>query len=128
MRKRGRRGELEGVNLLELAPLRIAEWEEVAGRVVIHRPTPTGRGLRTGLDWLLYLLAASRIRLDETGSYAWRRLDGKHTIAQVAQELRERFGESVEPAEERLGHLVRGMRREGLLAYPGWDEPVPAEP
>ena len=29
-----------------------------------------------------------------------------------------------EPAEERLGHMVRLLRQEGLLAYPEWD-PVP---
>ena len=34
------------------------------------------------------------------------------------------FGEEVEPAEERVGQLIRMLRRERLLAYPGWD-PAP---
>jgi hypothetical protein len=38
--------------------------------------------------------------------------------------MRGEFGEQVEPAEERVGHLIRMLRREHLLAYPGWD-PVP---
>jgi len=48
-------------------------------------------------------------------------MDGKRTAGEVAVLLREAFGESVEPVEERLGHLIRVMRKEGLLAYPGWD-------
>lgn len=89
--------------------------------MVVVRPEPTSRGLRGWVDRLLHSMSASRIRLDELGSFAWLRLDGERTVAEVAELLRQEFGEQVEPAEERLGHLVRVMRREGFLAYPGWD-------
>jgi hypothetical protein len=121
-RRRNRERELEGVNLLDLAPLRLADWEEVEGRVVVIRPEPVTRGLRGWLDRLLHSMSASRIRLDEVGSLAWLKLDGERTVAEVAELLRQRFGERVEPAEERLGHLVRVLRREGFLTYPGWDQ------
>ncbi len=120
--RRDRSDDLEGVNLLELAPTRVAEWKEIGGRVVLHRPTPTRGGPAGLLDRLLHALSARRIRLDETGSFVWQRLDGERTVGEVAQALRERFGEAVEPAEERLGRLIRALRREGLVAYPGWDE------
>jgi hypothetical protein len=67
-------------------------------------------------------MSARKIRLDQVGSFAWRHLDGKRTVEEVAALLREEFGEGVAPAEQRLGHLIWIMRREGLLAYPGWDE------
>jgi hypothetical protein len=67
-------------------------------------------------------MSANRIRLDEVGSLAWKSLDGDRTVSEVAALLREAFGEEVDPAEERLGHLIWLMRKEGLLAYPGWDE------
>jgi hypothetical protein len=118
MRKRQRSRELEQVNLLELAPVRLATWEEVDERVVIERPRASG-GFG---DRLRYWLAVRRIRLDECGSFAWRGLDGTQTVAQIAEALRHEFGEQVEPAEERAGQLVRLLHREGLLAYPGWDE------
>jgi hypothetical protein len=121
MMKRRRRDELEDVNLLEIIPVRMAEWEEVEDRVVVIRPKPTSQGPRKLLDSFFYSLSARRLRLDEIGSFAWRELDGNRTVADVASLLRERFGESVDPAEERLGHLVRAMRREGLLAFTGWD-------
>jgi hypothetical protein len=127
MKKRAQRireKELEGVDLMGLAPFRLAEWEEVDGRAVLLRPLPRSRGWRGFVDRLLHRLSANRIRLDEVGTFAWSRLDGRRTVAEVAGLLRAEFGDRVDPAEERLGHLVRLMRREGLVGYPGWDDPV----
>jgi len=116
---------LGGVNLLELKPVRLAGWEEIDGRVVLLRPPPTTTGLRRLLDTVLFRLSAHRIRLDEAGSFAWLRLDGRRSVAEVAAEMRRELGASIEPAEERLGVLVRQLRREELLAYPGFDDPQP---
>ena len=121
MGRREREEALKQVNLLGLAPMRTADWEEVGGRVVVFRPPPRARGVRGLLDRFFHRMSARRIRLDEVGSLAWRSMDGKRTAGEVAVLLREAFGESVEPVEERLGHLIRVMRKEGLLAYPGWD-------
>jgi hypothetical protein len=122
MGKRDRERELEGVNLLGLAPVRLAEWEEDRGKVVVLRPFPTARGVRGLLDRFFHRMSASRIRLDEVGSVAWRALDGSRTVAEIAELLREEFGEKVDPADRRLAHLIWQMRREGLVVYPGWDE------
>jgi hypothetical protein len=71
---------------------------------------------------LSYNMAPRRLRLDDIGSYAWKRFDGRLTVREVAGEVRSRFGHSAEPVEQRLGEFVRLLRRGGLLAYPGWDE------
>ena len=125
---RTRRDELEDNNLLELTPVRVAAWEEIGGRVVVRRPPPASRGLRALLDRLLHLLSVGRIRLDERGSFVWKLLDGAHTVGQVANAARQRFGDAVEPAEERVGSLVRMLRHQALVAYPGWDDGVTAPP
>jgi hypothetical protein len=122
--RRSKEDPLGGINLLELAPVRVARWRQVEDRVVVERPKPRARFPRILLEWLLHLMAVKSLRLDEVGSFAWQLLDGEHTVGQVAVAVRERFGEAVEPAEERLGHLVRLLRQEGLIAYPEWD-PVP---
>jgi len=122
MWKRRRVDELETVNLLEVSPVRLAAWTEKEGQVVIARPKLFRTGLLGLVDHLLHLLSAKRIRLDSVGSFAWLQLDGDRSVSQVIDLLREKFGERVEPAEERLGHLVRVFRREGFVAYPGWDD------
>jgi hypothetical protein len=122
MARKAREQELEGVNVLELAPVRLAAWEDQDGRIVVLRPRPETGGLRGLVDRIFHRLSARRIRLDEVGGYAWLHLDGRRTVGEVAALMREEFGGRVDPAEERLGQMVLILRREGLLAYPGWDE------
>ena len=94
---------------------------DVEGRVVVERPAPRGFGLGQLLEWLGHMMSVKKIRLDEVGSLVWHLLDGDHTVMQVAVAVRERFGDAVEPAEERVGLLIRTLRQEGLVAYPEWD-------
>ena len=122
MGRKERDKELEGVNLLGLAPVRFAKWEEVEGKVILLRPRPTTQGPRGLLDRFFHRMSANRIRLDEFGSFAWLRLDGGRTVGQVVELMREEFGDRVDPAEERLSHLIWLLRREELLGYPGWDD------
>jgi len=125
------RGQVERalarVNLLELAPVRVARWEERGDRVVLIRPRPEVRGLRSALEWLAGQLAPRRLRLDPMGSFAWLRLDGSTSVARVAVAVRERFGDASEPTEERLGQLVRLLRRDGFVVLPPWDPWPPTE-
>ena len=112
---------LAGENLLEMTPVRVAAWQEVKDRVVVERPRPSGRGIPGLGERLSYFLSMRKIRLDERGSFLWHLVDGRRSVAEVAEAMREQFGDEVEPAEERVGHLIRLLRRERLLAYPGWD-------
>ena len=43
-------------------------------------------------------------------------------MAELAEALREEYGDQVEPAEDRAGQLVRMLHSEDLVGYPGWDE------
>ena len=122
MKKRDLEKRLEEVNLLEIKPVRVAEAKERDGRWVVHRPKPTSRGLRRLLDRFLYAMSASRIRLDDLGSFSWGRMDGTRTVQEIAEELRAEFGDEVGQAEERLAQLVRFLRQEELVRYVGWDE------
>ena len=120
--RKQREKELEGVNLLGLTPRRLAEWEEVEGKVVVLRPAPSSSGWRGALDRFFHRMSASRIRLDELGSFAWLHFDGERTVAEVGALMEAEFGARVRPVEERLAHLVWVMRREDFLGYPGWDD------
>lgn len=120
MSKRDR--QLEGVNLLELAPVRTATWKEVEGRVVVERPKPLRRGPMGWLEKLSWLTGVPRLRLDDTGAFVWLRLDGAVSVGEVCEAMRGEMGEACEPAEERVGVFLRMLRKEGLIAYPGFDD------
>ena len=122
MRGRSEQPDLSGVNLLDLCPVRCAAWEEKDDRVVIERPRPRTTGVRGLSDLISYWLSARRIRLDEIGSFVWRRLDGRTTVGSVAEAMREHFSSDETSVEERLGIYVAVLRREGMLAYLGYDE------
>ena len=109
------------MNLLDLTPVAAAEAEEKDGHVVVIRPQPVSRGLRAPVDWLIYLLAVRRLQLDEVGSFCWRHMDGRRTAGDIAKALRNEFGDTVEPAEERLGTFIRMLQREELVRFPELD-------
>ena len=104
-------------NLLDLTPVRRAAWRDVDGRVVLERPPPSRGGLRGLGDRLSFAMAAKRIRLDDMGSCSWSCFDGETTVAEACSVLRERFGDSIEPVEERLGRFVRYLYQDGFLTY-----------
>jgi len=117
-----KRADLEGVNLLDVVPVRAAEFEDGDdGRVIILRPVPTGRWPRRWVDRLLYEMSTRRIRLDAMGSAAWHAMDGTRTVGEVAQLLRGEFGEEADQAEERLSRLVTAFRSQEFVAFRGID-------
>jgi hypothetical protein len=110
------------VDLLELAPARRVPWQEGEdGLVVIDRPRPEVRGIRDFVSRAGWLLMPRRIRLDEVGSFAWRRLDGATTLRTLADVMRDAFPDSCEELEERLGAYMRSMRRLKLIRFPEMD-------
>jgi hypothetical protein len=110
------------VDLLELAPARCVAWQEGEdGRVTIERPRPRVRGLRSLIARANWMVAPRRIRLDEIGSFAWRRLDGSTKVRALAGVIREAFPDSCEQLEERLGAYLRAMRRLQVISFPEVD-------
>jgi hypothetical protein len=122
MMRRLKKEDLKKINLLEVAPRRMAEWEEHEDYILVVRPIPKGKGFGRLVNRLLYEMSSKRIKLDEVGSVAWLHMDGQKTVGDIADVLRDRFGEAIEPAEERLGQLVWVMRREWLVEYSGIDD------
>ena len=117
-----RRGSLAAVDVGDVVPVRLADWEDHADSVVLLRPHPRAPWYLLPLEWLRHLLAVRRIRLDLVGSAVWRACDGQHTVAEIAPGVRATFGADAEPVEQRVGLLIRRLRREGLLAYRDHDD------
>jgi hypothetical protein len=124
--------------VLELRPVRLAEWSEPdpdpgkepgaepetgetgeRQRVVIERPLPPVRGLRSLVQRVSALTGVRRVRLDARGSFVWRRIDGERTVADLARDLAAEFGAEVEPADERVALLLRSLDRERFVELRG---------
>jgi len=100
--------------ILAAVPRRLASWrEDEHGRVVLERPRPATTGFRGVGDLISWWLSPRRVRLDALGATAWRRLDGRTTVAGVAEALAAEHG--IEDARSRAAHFVRLLHREGYL-------------
>lgn len=98
-----------GVNLLDLKPERRIEWEESEdGRLVLLVPRFRNRFL---VKWIVPRLRSPyiRVRLDELGSAVWNCCDGKSTCMEIAEKMREKYGDAVEPVYDRVGIFVRRL-------------------
>ncbi len=105
-------------NLIELIPKRNRQWEVGDGdKVVILRP-------KLGDHWLGRRLLSRmkdphyRIRLDTYGSWVWKKCDGRTTVGEIAESLKERFGDSVEPAVyQRLALFLQQLWGGRFIVY-----------
>jgi hypothetical protein len=83
-------------------PKRRLEWEDGQGDLAVLLVPRFRRGPLS--KWLQPRLKRPhiRVKLDRIGSFVWRRMDGAKTFNQVLGEMRTEFGETIEPAEDRL--------------------------
>ena len=57
----------------------------------------------------------SDIELDDFGSFVWQRLDGRTTVYQRGQMVKNEFGEKAEPLYDRLGQYIKRLQRSRWL-------------
>lgn len=58
-----------------------------------------------------------KIRLDENGSFVIKHLDGKHSVAMIADEIEDHFGEEAEPILERLVKFLQILENHEWIHY-----------
>ena len=59
---------------------------------------------------------AAKIKLDDIGTFVWDRCNGTTPVKQICEELEEKFGDSVKPAEERTVMFVQQMYKENFIS------------
>ncbi|MHC9544366.1 MAG: PqqD family protein [Vulcanimicrobiota bacterium] len=116
VRQRGK-PEKTAVNLLELKPRQNREWSESPGEKLAILQPRFSNELAKKLFGRLNKNPDIRIRLDEFGAFIWKLCDGAHTVREIGIELKSHFGDSVEPAMERLELFLKYLERYEFIFY-----------
>lgn len=105
----------ESRNILDMVPVRAYEWEE-KDTVTIKVPrfkTKIGQKFCR----LIKKKPTYNVNLDRYGSEAWKLCDGNKTVRAIGNALKEKFGEDVEPINERVAELFNIMEANKLICY-----------
>ncbi|WP_148409050.1 PqqD family protein [Murimonas intestini] len=92
------------------------EWDlDEKGIVTVHM---VNRGF---YNWIAQKLfkrpGISHIRLDETGSFAWKQMDGKRSIYEIALLMEKHLSGAEGPGYSRLAEYFRILYRNHFIGY-----------
>jgi hypothetical protein len=112
-----RRRILKGANYLELIPLRLHK-EEVSEENLVTVLIPKFQN-RFALRFIVPKLKSDvfKLKLDELGSAVWLSIDGRNTVDQIAKQLLKKFGDKIEPVNERLTKFLTGLYEQRLITF-----------
>jgi len=127
-----KRRRSRGLNILDLVPernrfLRFSIRNEpletvaskdpgAAGTVTIMVPRFKG-ALGQGFCRVFRVAPWINVNLDAYGSLVWTAIDGKRTVRDLGDELKEQFGEEVEPLYWRLAEFLSLLERNTIIGY-----------
>ncbi len=57
------------------------------------------------------------VKLERFGSFIWEQIDGKRTVHEIGQLVKEKFGDEAEPLYERLCKYIKSLRTNGFIVY-----------
>lgn len=112
-----RRKKLKNSNYLELTPLHLMNYEvDENNNVTILIPKFTSEFSKKYLMTKLknpYI----KLKLDELGSAAWLEVDGKKNVSEIAFNLTQKFGNKIQPTEERLTKYLTQLYEQKLITF-----------
>ena len=109
--------EKKDINYMELTPVIAYEFKEnEAGKVTVLIPKFT-----TWL-WSRLLMPIQRqkyikLKLDEIGSSVWKAIDGERKVSDICNLLKEKFGERIEPTEERVTRFLTQLHINNCITF-----------
>ncbi len=112
-----REAEKSKINLLDLIPVRNIKWEKKEdGLITLFKPKFELTFLKKYV--LPYLKKPYfKIKLDHVGSFTWELCDGSLRVKEVAKNLKDKFGEDVEPLYDRLALFLKSLEKIHLICY-----------
>ncbi len=103
-------------NLLDIVPIKNddIEWrliEDDIVQIIIKRDSWMHRFVRRFKN----NPESSKIDLDIYGSRVWILIDGKRDVHQIAENLKQNFGDDIEPLYERLGAYINILKNNNFI-------------
>ncbi len=93
------------------------EWREREGTVLLK--VRRSDWLARLLTWLTARPVYRQVELDEVGGFVWQLCDGRHSVADIANALQERYQLSRREALASLIEFLSQLHRRGLIT---WEE------
>ncbi|MHA9738850.1 PqqD family protein [Robinsoniella peoriensis] len=92
------------------------EWDlDKKGNVVVHMEN---KGFYNWIAQKVFKKPRfSHITLDNYGSFAWQLMDGKKTVFQIANEMKEQFGDKADPLYERMTRFFQTLYQNNFIGY-----------
>jgi len=118
MNRREKKVFIKKSNVLDLTPFRLLEHEKYNEFINVLLPRFNSKFPGA---FFQSLLASDRkfikIKLDEFGSETWNSIDGNTSVKQIITALRQKFGEKIEPAEERTGKFISMLYEQRYISF-----------
>lgn len=118
----GRKRKKGEINLLELIPCRMIEYDMNEDVIVtLKAPRFKSNFMR---KWLQPRLKRPflRVELDEIGSSVWMLCDGNRKVRDIAEVVQKRFGDKIEPCYDRLGSFFQQLEHARFISYSNLEE------
>ena len=92
-------------------------WEEKNGIVTINM-VHTGFYNKLAQKFF-HTPKISHIDLDDYGSFVWKAIDGKNSVYQIAELLKEKYGEKADPLYDRLVKYMQILKNNEFVILEG---------
>lgn len=83
-------------------------------RIIIHRNSILDRFIR---KFIKKTPLTFNVDLDDYGSFIYNSIDGTKTIYEIGNEVKEHFGDEVEPLYERLGAFCNLLKNNDFIYF-----------
>lgn len=83
----------------------------------ICNPAHVMREAEQGWTTLVNLDSAFGVALNETGLFIWQKIDGRRTVSEIIEEIKEHFSDAPPSVEEDSLALLETLRHAGLIGF-----------
>lgn len=109
------------VNLLDLIPKRVMRFEESDdGLITIYKPKFKNKLMAKFITSKLKS-PDYKVNLDQFGSFVWKQCDGKNTVEQIGELLKQKFEGDIEPVYDRLAVFIQSLARYKFIEYKNYN-------